>query len=149
MSFNNPVLYDMYEKQKLIEIKMAIYKSFTDNDEMSKSLCMKKYLGWTDEEIHENYMGLIKDKQYAAIADYFADKISDDNPPVDFKSPIKLKTDIENAEKSIGGESSTISDDTSEITGEDNTGNQEAESEEEPVEEPTAKEAETPTFGLG
>ena len=48
---------------------MAIYKAFTDNDEMSKSLCMKKYLGWSDEEIKENYTSLILDKQWTAVAD--------------------------------------------------------------------------------
>ena len=37
-------------------------RSYTENDEMSKSLAMKNVLGWTDEQIQENYMGLIKDK---------------------------------------------------------------------------------------
>lgn len=82
---------------------MAIYKAFTDNDEMSKSLCMKKYLGWSDEEIKENYTSLILDKQWTAVADMMSERISDENPPVDIKSPMKLKNDVDELEKSIGG----------------------------------------------
>jgi hypothetical protein len=33
---------------------------------------------------------LIKEKQLVALADYYADKISDDNRPLDFKSPLRL-----------------------------------------------------------
>jgi hypothetical protein len=31
-----------------METKMATYKTVTDNEEMSKSIAMKKYLGYTD-----------------------------------------------------------------------------------------------------
>ena len=149
VSFVNPVLYDMYEKQKLTEINFAIYKSYTENDEISKSLAMKKVLGWSDEEIEENFVSLMKDKQLVAIADYFADKISDENPPVDFKSPIRLKADVDKQEQpfAAGGEG------TEEGTGEEaSSGGESGEenpSEEPEAEEPDTKEAETPTFGLG
>ena len=147
------MLYDLYEKQKMTEAKMAIYKAVTDEDEMSKSLCMKKYLGWTDEEVQENFNGLIEDKQRVAIADYFGELISKDNPPVDIKSPIKLKSDVDDYEKSIGAKNAPAATAASEGGESANDGtdegeeNAEAESSAE-AEEPETKEAEIPTFGL-
>ena len=49
VAFTPPVLYDYYEKQKMVEAQFAIYKSYVDNDEMSRSLAMKNVLGWSDE----------------------------------------------------------------------------------------------------
>jgi hypothetical protein len=83
---------------------MAIYKLYSENDEMSKSLAMKKCLGWTDAEIDQNFKELIKDKQQIAIADYFGELVSADNPPVDYKSPIRLKNEIEEVEKTFSPE---------------------------------------------
>jgi len=94
ISFVKPVLYDLYETQKLVDAKTTIYKSFKDNDEISKLTVMKKYLGYTDQDIEDNFNSLIKEKQLVAIADYFAELITPDNPPVGYKSPIKLKSDI-------------------------------------------------------
>lgn len=153
VQFKPPVLYDMYQNQKQTETQFAIYKAYTDNDEISKSLAMKKVLGWSDKQITDNYLSLIKDKQYAAVADYFAEKISNDNPPVDFKSPIRLKEDLEKDEKVFagednaeaksegGGESSSGGEGGGESSGEEE--NKEEENKEEPAEAPAA------TFGLG
>jgi len=136
---------------------MSIYKSFKDNDEISKLLVMKNYLGWTDEQIKDNFNLLIKEKQLIAIADYFAEKISDENPPVDFKSPIKLKSDLEEEQKASAGGSAGSSDEGGEAGAEgggdeagagDEAGGDEG-GEEEAAEDAGGKEAETPSFGLG
>ena len=103
VSFTPPVLYDLYEKQKVTEAKMAIYKAYTDNDEMSKSLAMKNVLGWTDTEVKENYMSLIFDKQWTAVAEMMGERITEENPPVDIKSPMRLKKDVEADEKVFAG----------------------------------------------
>lgn len=145
--FTEPILYDRYEKQKLVESKMAIYKEFTDRDEMSKRMCMKKYLGWTDEEIKENDLAIIKDKQIAAIADYFADMISEDNPPVEYKSPIKLKKDVEKKE-SVNIETTEEGGEGEGEEAEAGVGEEGGEETEEET-EVEVKEPETPTFGLG
>lgn len=150
VSFVNPVLYDLYEKQKLTEAKFAIYKAYTDNDEMSKSLAMKNVLGWSDEKIKENFMSLIKDKQMVAVADYYADKISDENAPVDFKSPIKLKSDVDKEEKVFTGDAGSSDEGGSSDGDEESSGgDEEASSDEEESAEDEGKPAETPTFGLG
>jgi hypothetical protein len=69
---------------------MDTYKAIVDNEEFSKINAMKKILNMTEEEIDENFKYLIKEKQYVAIADYYSNKISDENRPLDYKSPLRL-----------------------------------------------------------
>lgn len=169
VDFVKPVLFDLYEVQKLVDAKMTIYKSFVDQDEISKIVCMKKYLQWTDEEIEENFKMLAKEKQLVAIADWLADKISDENPPVGYESPIKLKSDLDAEEKvngatlpsggeSEGSEGEAGSEEGGEVGGEAAPQTEEAPAEEAPPEEPAEnqtesslpglQEPENPTFGL-
>ena len=149
LSFTPPVLYDLYEKQKVTEAKMAIYKAYTDNDEMSKSMAMKNVLGWTDTKIKENYMSLVFDKQWAAVADMMGERISDENPPVDIKSPMRLKKDVEADEQKFAGNSNTESGSSTE-EGDNNESPPDVESSGEAAEKPEEPpvENETPTFGL-
>lgn len=90
VDFVAPILYDLYQTQKLVTVKMDTYKAIVDQEELSKINAMKKIFKWTDEEINDNFMQLIKEKQLVALADYYADKIGDDNRPLDFKSPLRL-----------------------------------------------------------
>lgn len=123
---------------------MSIYKSFVDQDEISKIICMKKYLQWSDAEIEENFKMLAKEKQLVAIADWLADKISDDNPPVGYESPIKLKSDLTAEEKTNGATSPSGGESES---GESDAGGEEpAAPSEDASSEPEA--AEEPSFGL-
>lgn len=154
VDFVKPVLFDLYEVQKLVDAKMSIYKSFVDQDEISKIICMKKYLGWTDDEVEQNFRMLAKEKQLVAIADWLADKISDENPPVGYESPIKLKSDLE-AEEKINGAKKPSGGENEEEGGE---GGGEGGGEEESAaaggsEEPSGGEegggGEEPSFGLG
>ena len=118
---------------------------------MSKSLCMKKYLGWTDDEVKENYMALIYDKQWIATAEMMGERISEENPPVEIKSPMKLKKDVEELEKTFSNDVSKAEGSPAE-GGEGNAGEEASEGEassEENAEEEPAKQPETPTFGLG
>ena len=150
ISFMEPVLYDYYEKQKLTEAQMAIYKAYTDNDEMSKSIAMKKVLGWSDEEIDENFTGLMKDKQLVAVAEFFGDQVSEENPPVDYKSPIRLKKDLEKTEKVFSKIDNAEAGETEgSSTGEEEQFSGGDESGEVENAETESKPAETSTFGLG
>ena len=129
---------------------MAIYKAYTDNDEMSKSIAMKNVLGWSDEEINENFVGLMKDKQLVAIADYFGEQVSEDNPPVDYKSPVRLKKDLEKTEKVFSKIDNTEAEESGNEGGEESglSGGDESGEVENAEEEIESKPAETPTFGL-
>lgn len=154
VDFVKPVLFDLYEVQKLVDAKMSIYKSFVDQDELSKIVCMKKYLGFTDAEVEENFKMLAKEKQLVAIADWLADKISDENPPVGYESPIKLKSDLDaeekinGAKKPGGAEGDSDSESGGESGGE---GGEEASAEESTGGEDQSSEPEAsaePAFGL-
>lgn len=100
ISMMKPVLYDLYESQKQAEAKMSIYKTYADQDELSKIIAMKKALGMTDKEIEENFASLRLEKQLVAVSDMFAEMVSAENPPVGIKSPLKLKSDAD-AEQQI------------------------------------------------
>lgn len=95
IDFNAPILYDLYQTQKKVTAMMDTYKSVVDQDELSKIDAMKRILKMTDEQIDQNFLNLIKEKQLVALADYYADRISDENRPLDFKSPIRLSGDEE------------------------------------------------------
>lgn len=138
ISFVTPVLYDLYQQQKMIGAKMDAYKTLVDNQELSKIVAMKKILKMTDDEIDENFRMLIKEKQYVALADYFADKISDDHRPLDYHSPLRLA-----GEENTGGNKPKDSDSGSEEGSSDSGG----ESSEEENQEGGGEEA--PVFGLG
>lgn len=106
IEFVKPVLYDLYEMQKLVDAKMTIYKAFADQDEISKITVMRKYLGMSDKDIEDNFNELIREKQLVAIAEYYADQVTEENPPVDFKSPVRLKKDVEAEEKAASAAAS-------------------------------------------
>lgn len=106
IEFVKPVLYDLYEIQKLVDAKMTIYKAFADQDEISKITVMRKYLGMSDKDIEDNFNELIREKQLVAIAEYYADQVTEENPPVDFKSPVRLKKDVEAEEKAASAAAS-------------------------------------------
>ena len=67
---------------------------------------MRKYLGMSDKDIEDNFNELIREKQLVAIAEYYADQINEENPPVDFKSPVRLKKDVEAEEKAASAAAS-------------------------------------------
>lgn len=129
IEFVKPVLYDLYQTQKLVGAKMDIYGAIVDRDEMSKILAMKKYLGMTDKEIEENFMTIAKEKMLAQLGDYWTGKLDERGPSGSFaKEPIPLAKEQKDDEGG-GGEG-----------GSDESGNNER--------EPQGK-SEPPTFGLG
>jgi hypothetical protein len=99
---------------------------------------MKKILKMTDEEIDENFKNLIKEKQLVALADYYSNKISDENRPLDYKSPIRLNG--VDGEKEEGTE-----DEKSENSGVDDTEENAETPPEEPSEETSSEENEEPS----
>lgn len=114
---------------------------------------MRKYLGMSDKDIEDNFNELIREKQLVAIAEYYADQVSEENPPVDFKSPVRLKKDVEAEEKAASaaaspkqageGEGEEGGDEGGDEGGGDEGGEEESESDAGP--EPAAE----ASFGLG
>lgn len=144
ISFVKPVLYDLYQTQLLMETKMNIYDSVAEHDEFSKIIAMKKLLGMSDAEIEQNFNNIIKEKQLISLADYFSEQISEDNPPVDYKSQIRLKNDLKAEQPKSDEGSSEGSEDE-----EGSEGDEVESGEPEEKKETPKKEAPAPTFGLG
>ena len=108
----------------------------------------------SDEEVLQNFKNLIYEQQLISLGDFFSDKISDDNYPVDFTSPIRL-AGIDGVKMPVPGNKSEGSE--SGGGSEEDTGTEPAE---EAPEEDTGTEDETggneesgggeePSFGLG
>lgn len=144
VDFVTPILYDLYQTQKHVTAMMDTYKAVVDQEELSKINAMKKILKMTDEEIDQNFLNLIKEKQLVSLADYYADKIGDDNKPLDFKSPLRLS-----------GEEKEEGDSSGEQGGEESSGEEQGggEAPEAPQADNSGAEAEEenaePSFGLG
>lgn len=96
-------------------------------------------------------MSLVFDKQWAAVADMMGERISEENPPVDIKSPMRLKKDVEAKEKVFASEVANAESNESGSEGGDEDAGPAGEGGELPSEESAeeAPENETPTFGLG
>lgn len=136
VSFVKPVLFDLYQTQKLMETKMNIYKSIVDNDEMSKIIAMKKYLDFTDADIEENFKHLAKEKMLMQYVEFAGGKVDENGLGGVYQQlPLPLGGSSEDGE---GG-------DDSEPAGDDGAADDAAED----AAEESSKEPEEPTFGLG
>jgi hypothetical protein len=60
--FNDPSFYKSQQQQMFLETKTENYLKLANNMEFSKTYLMKKYLGWSDEEIEENMKAMKEDK---------------------------------------------------------------------------------------
>ena len=141
VEFVQPILYDLYQNQKLLEAKMAAYATVADRDEFSKIYAMKKILKMTDPEIEENYANLVKEGMLVKKVEWAQDQLGEKGPKDD-KLPIPLKGDEE--------ESSEEDEDLTEEPSEEEPSEEEPaeETEEEPSEE-TSPEEEEPTTDEG
>jgi hypothetical protein len=126
---------------------MDIYnKALGDDKEFSKITAMKKYLGYSDSDVEENFKNLIKEKQLAEYTDYIGSQVSEKEGLVGWDPPIKFKADYKLENKDDTDEKSTDDSDS------DEAGNDEGEDEaSEPADTsvPEEKESSAPTFGLG
>lgn len=152
VSFVKPSMYELLEVQKIVETKMNIYKaSLGDDKEISKISGMKKYLGFSDAEIKQNFENLIKEKMLTELAEYYSGQVAEKHGLAGYDAPIEYKDDVEKAQgggadeekTEEGGEESSGTDEGSTEGSE----GEEAEQEEAPEEE-EKKEAPPPTFGL-
>ena len=120
---------------------------------------MRKYLGMSDKDIEDNFNELIREKQLVAIAEYYADQVTEENPPVDFKSPVRLKKDVEAEEKAAsaaaspkpasGGEGAGEGDGEGDGEGSAEDGAEDEGSEEESESDAGPEPAAEASFGLG
>lgn len=80
VEFTRPVLYDLYQEQKLLQIKMENYELQADREEFSSEMAMRDILGWTHEKIDENRELVRKELLEEAIITNWTDKIEEFGP---------------------------------------------------------------------
>lgn len=126
---------------------MNTYKAIIDNEEFSKITAMKKILGYSDADIEENFMNLIKEKCLTELGEYWSGKLTEagpvgkwDVPPIPIKG-ISDKEDDGGGDEEGGDEEGGEGDDEEAPEASDKGG--------EKPEEPEEQEAPAPTFGLG
>ena len=147
-----PSLFDIYNKQQILETKMAAYKAIVDNEEFSKITAMKKILGYSDADVEENFKNLAKEKCLTEVAGFWSGKVNSEGPAGEYdKPPIPIKgisDKEENAEASEGSGDEGGDEgggDDADSGSDTEAGGDAAEAPEQPEE----KEAPAPTFGLG
>ena len=64
--FTPPTSFDIYESQKRLQLMTEKYSLMAQYQEMSKTLLQKKYLGWTEIDIEENWRYLEEEQTKAA-----------------------------------------------------------------------------------
>ena len=138
IQFVKPILYDLYQTQKLMEAKVAAYSTLADRDEFSKIGAMKSIMGMTDEQISENFQNLAKEKSLLGEIEWYEEKMKS-NGPKNVKPPIPIK-DVGGESSEEGGEGETPSEEGG-PEGEPTEGGEEEapaeENEETPAEEPS------------
>lgn len=156
IQFVKPDLYNLYEVSQIMETKMTIYKNaLGDNEEFAPELAMKKFLGFTDADIEENYKYLIKSKMMAELRDFYGSQVAEHKGLAGWEPPIKYK---DQEDKEINQESETANkedesdEDNSEDTGSedssDTSSDDTSDSEDSSTEASAPAEPSEPTFGL-
>jgi hypothetical protein len=80
IEFVRPVLYDLYQSQKMFTIQIENYSTFIAEEGLSKTIAMKRYLNYTDSEIEENNKAIVKEKLFEAACTYYANKMEEEGP---------------------------------------------------------------------
>ena len=144
-----PSLYDLYNRQQIMETKMNTYKAIIDNEEFSKITAMKKILGYSDADVDENFKNLAKEKCLTQLAEYWSGKIDSEGPAGEYDKPPMPIKGISDRDEPGADEGS---DEEGGESGEDEGGEASEASDKGGGEAPEAqeeKEAPAPTFGLG
>ena len=66
VKFTSPTSFDIYESQKRLQLMTERYSLMAQYQEMSKTLLQKKYLGWTEVDVEENWRYLEEEQVKAA-----------------------------------------------------------------------------------
>jgi hypothetical protein len=152
VEFVRPSMYDLYNKQQILETKMNAYRAIIDNEEFSKITAMKKILGYSDADVEENFRNLAKEKCLTELAEYWSGKVNSEGPTGEYnKPPIPIKG-ISDKEEDNNGENSDEGGNDENDSADGDSGNESPDAGSdaaEAPEQPEEKTPEAPTFGLG
>lgn len=129
---------------------MKIYSDAVGtDDEFSRTLAMKKILGYTDADIKENYENLIKESMLKELAEYYKGQIAEHKGLAGWEPPIKFKDEEDKDEKELEGKGADDEESKESEGSEDEENNEEGNNAEEKEDnEEGNEESAAPTFGL-
>lgn len=105
IKFAPPTAFTIYEQMKLAEIRFNMYDLAAAHEELSQTLCQRKYLGWTDDEIEENWTMLEAERiRKATIERNVAKQADKDAEMDDFMSNSSETTEPTTDTSWTGGE---------------------------------------------
>lgn len=81
LTFVPPAAFELYEQQKILQLKISNYDAIVAHEEFSRSLAMRKYLGMTDDEVKENYRQLEQDKIQTALIEFKVNNVTSTGKP--------------------------------------------------------------------
>ena len=96
--FVNPISYELYEQSRVLMQRIEMYKAITEDGEtFSKTIAMKKYLNFTNDEIEENWLELEKEKIRVKLIEAKADIVAEDEIEA-FRERIQAERAVKNEE---------------------------------------------------
>jgi len=81
VKFTAPTSFELYEQQKLLEIKMNNFNTATQNEMFSRDIAAIKYLNWTEEEISRNAVALEHEMMRNALLNWKVQNIETTGNP--------------------------------------------------------------------
>jgi len=79
--FTRPTSFDLYEQQKLLNLKMDNFNRATENEMFSKDLAAMKYLGLSEQELEDNFTRVEAEMLRAAYLNRKVDSITEYGTP--------------------------------------------------------------------
>jgi hypothetical protein len=79
--FTPPSSFDRYEEQQRMTIIIDQYTALADREEFSNTFCMERYLGWSKDEIAENWKRLKEDAIKQGLINYAANNAEESGNP--------------------------------------------------------------------
>jgi hypothetical protein len=97
--FVNPLSYELYEQSRILMQRIEMYKAITEDGEtFSKTIAMKKYLNFTNDEVEENWIELEKEKIRTLLIEAKAEAVVEDEME-SFKERLAAERAVKNQEE--------------------------------------------------
>jgi hypothetical protein len=81
IDFVRPISFDLHEQSRLLNLRMDNFNRATEHEMFSKDLAAKKYLGYSDADLEENYKKLEAEMIRAAYFNRRVDSVAEIGTP--------------------------------------------------------------------
>lgn len=88
IEFVKPIAYDIYQQRVMLQNKMEMFERVTSTDYIDPVIAMKKYLGYSDEEVEENFKSMEITKNRMAKIEFTANNLTEYGTKTPPKEPV-------------------------------------------------------------